>query len=260
VKLDEGRGWVFGSKGDTKVLDLIEVMRTQGNNSFVPEIESVNYSPKIHVTSSRNQNLYWREIRAKGRRCISFKDFSRLSCETVVLRPPSVPEPGPARSAWMSEHHSDLPVRRNVSLIASTTQKGAHSVANIRDLESHLWVLAHMGGSVAHIMDLVVDEANLHFEKMTTSRRGELLSVALEVGAATRAHSIELAKHVDILADDIRNFIQRWVIIQVSFLFPFLSFVNVRFSLFFSHIFFFIILLIFPSCLCFIIFSGISHN
>jgi hypothetical protein len=115
----------------------------------------------------------------------------------------------------MSESHADLPVRRNISLIASTTRKGAHSVANINDLESHLWVLCHMGNAVAHIMQLVVEEANEHFEKMTAGRRGELLSVALEVGAATRAHNLELARHVDILADDVRNFIQRWVIIKV---------------------------------------------
>jgi hypothetical protein len=38
--------------------------------------------------------------------------------------------------------------------------------------------------------------------------------VVLEVGNRTRSHATDLARQVDILPDDIRNFLQRWVIVQ----------------------------------------------
>jgi hypothetical protein len=41
-------------------------------------------------------------------------------------------------------------------------------------------------------------------------------SAVLEVGARTKSHTADLAKMVDILTDDIKNFLQRWVIIKVS--------------------------------------------
>lgn len=42
------------------------------------------------------------------------------------------------------------------------------------------------------------------------------LSVVLEVGSRTKSHAADLARQVDILPDDIRNFLQRWIIVQVS--------------------------------------------
>ena len=42
-----------------------------------------------------------------------------------------------------------------------------------------------------------------------------LRRIVLEVGNRTKTHATELARQVDILPDDIRNFLQRWIIVQV---------------------------------------------
>ena len=39
--------------------------------------------------------------------------------------------------------------------------------------------------------------------------------IVLEVGNRTKSHASDLARQVDILPDDIRNFLQRWIIVQV---------------------------------------------
>jgi hypothetical protein len=41
------------------------------------------------------------------------------------------------------------------------------------------------------------------------------IRVVLEVGNRTKTHAADLARKVDILPDDIRNFLQRWIIVQV---------------------------------------------
>lgn len=40
--------------------------------------------------------------------------------------------------------------------------------------------------------------------------------IVLEVGNRTKTHASDLARQVDILPDDIRNFLQRWIIVQVG--------------------------------------------
>ena len=42
------------------------------------------------------------------------------------------------------------------------------------------------------------------------------IRVVLEVGNRTKTHAADLGKQVDILPDDIRNFLQRWIIVQVG--------------------------------------------
>ena len=42
-----------------------------------------------------------------------------------------------------------------------------------------------------------------------------VIRVVLEVGTRTKAHASDLARLVDILPDDIRNFLQRWIIEKV---------------------------------------------
>ena len=42
------------------------------------------------------------------------------------------------------------------------------------------------------------------------------LRVVLEVGNRTKTHAADLGRQVDILPDDIRNFLQRWIIVQVG--------------------------------------------
>ena len=214
VKLADGRGWVFHSKGETKVLELIEVIKKYEEAPALPpavSCENLDFQPKA-PSYSRNKNLYWREVRSKVRACTTFQEFSEL----VRKGMPSQPMSGSTRSSALTDSPNDQLVRKQLTLITSTTRKGADLVSDVKDLEAHLWVLVHMGGQVNHVMQLTVDEANYHFEKISTARRNELLSIALEIGAATRVHNTELAKCADILADDVRNFVQRYVIIHVS--------------------------------------------
>jgi hypothetical protein len=42
--------------------------------------------------------------------------------------------------------------------------------------------------------------------------------IVLEVGNRTKTHASDLARQVDILPDDIRNFLQRWIIVQVRYM------------------------------------------
>lgn len=212
VKLADGRGWVFHSKGETKVLELIEVIKKYEETPVLPpstSCENLDFQPRA-PSYSRNKNLYWREVRSKVRSCTNFHEFSEL----VRTGMPNMP--GSTRSSSVSDTPNEQLIRKQLSLIASTTRKGADLVSDVKDLEAHLWVLVHMGGQVNHVMQLTVDEANFYFERVNTARRNELLSIALEIGAATRVHNTELAKTADILADDVRNFVQRYVIIHVS--------------------------------------------
>ena len=161
----------------------------------------------------RSENRYWRDVRTKCGACTTFDEFLEL-VDRLQTHPPSIPEPGPARSAWMAHaHHSDEQIRSIISIIASITRQVAE-IADMIGLESSLWVLVHMASRVSHCMNLAVEAANARFESVPHSRQSELLYVVLEVGSRTKAHSADLAKLVDILPDDIRNFLQRWVIIK----------------------------------------------
>jgi hypothetical protein len=42
--------------------------------------------------------------------------------------------------------------------------------------------------------------------------------IVLEVGNRTKTHASDLARQIDILPDDIRNFLQRWIIVQVRYM------------------------------------------
>jgi hypothetical protein len=135
-------------------------------------------------------------------------------------------------------------------LITSITRHCSGDVAEQAGMEACLWVLVHMGSRVAHVMALIVEAANARFEALPASRQSELLRVVLEVGARTKvracgvrggrggdeapcslttnpsppplpplpskAHAVDLARLVDILPDDIRNFLQRWIIEKVG--------------------------------------------
>ena len=161
----------------------------------------------------RSENRYWREVRTKCSECTNFDEFLLL-VDKLQTHPPSIPEPGPARSAWMARaHHSDEQIRSIISIIASITRQVAE-IADMVGLESSLWVLVHMASRVSHCMNLAVEAANIRFESVPHSRQSELLYVVLEVGSRTKSHSADLAKLVDVLPDDIRNFLQRWVIIK----------------------------------------------
>lgn len=275
AKLSDNSGWVFGNKGGTEVLELLEVIRVprsllrngstkcaQCSKKESAKVDTNSKPGNGHSSSSSNsqsrsklgevteagddqdnsdqqlgatfhrlsltrahqernklfqvvrvENRFWRDIRGRCTECTTFDQFVRMAC-SLDAHPPSIPEPGPARSAWMAESSHDQQIRSCISLIASITRQCA-DIADSTGLESSLWVLAHLGPKVPHAMGLVVEAANDRFESLSSGRQSELLYIVLEVGSRTKAQSIELSKLVDILPDDVRNFLQRWIIIKV---------------------------------------------
>lgn len=287
VKLADGRGWVFGNKGDVEVLQLKEVIRTpvktrevqqvpsrSGNAENTADMDSCSRngtsldngseevcsrvvdsgiymdttpppainpyrSPRTHQTAlAKNELIFWRSVRSRCRECSNFEDYSslcRLAVNALNSQPPQAPlaGQGPARSAWMAasplsdyaaangpnaSSNGDLQLRGCIAQIAAVTQHcGAGQVADITGLETHLWVLANLGAAgVTHVMSLVVEAANTHFESLTEHGRAELIEAALEVASATKTACAEFSRRTGLLADDVKNFLQRWILIKCN--------------------------------------------
>lgn len=276
AKLSDGSGWVFGNKGETEILDLIEVIRvpasllknnetkcshcngvgvvhaTNGQSNSTPSNSGISSSRtpgsfgtvNLHdspmdgfqrMTLSRAQqernklfqiirveNRFWREVRVRCSECTGFEDFANLVATIDMQGPggqgtsvPSTPDGGQSRTSWSAENRQDQQIRNCISLIVSITGQCVEAL-DMQGLEASLWVLVHMGSKVSHAMQLVVEHANARFEQLSSTWQAELLRIVLEVGSRTKVQSVELGKLTDILPDDIRNFLQRWVIIKVS--------------------------------------------
>lgn len=170
----------------------------------------------------KGRGSMWKDLRLKVRACSTFADFSRLVQYDmpVELRPPAIPEPGPARSAWMSSMEDDNVVLVKISLLASITRHCVEMYSDISGLEAHLWVISHLGAAdVSHVLRLFDQAAQQRFDRIESVEfRVAMLGKLNEVNGQTKIHAVELGRRVDILPDDIRHFLQRWVIIKVSFL------------------------------------------
>ena len=262
VKLADKRGWVFGNKGDTEVLELVEVVRVPGGGTGVIEgfsvptlvtasgkgnkgAESVSAdgchsqskseaskAPSLvthsatataleadsHLTvlraakekeklfqKVRADNRYWREVGSKVLSCESFDVFVALSVE-VAAESRGV--------GWAGGRPQDAQIRHLISLLVSITSQCAPEVADLTALDAALWVLVHLGPRCSHAVQLAVSAANDRYEWLDEERQDELLCAVLEIGLRTKQHTLDLCKLVDVLADDIKNFLQRWLIIR----------------------------------------------
>ena len=286
VKLSDGRGWVFGNKGDTGVLELIDVTRTPatlshpvltpmrirghddapssssaslssssaaangvtprsmtklragpddaagdrgrddagegktpeggswGRKAPAPDIFLVQQAMVQKATQERDklfqgvraENRFWKGVRVQCLACGTFDELVVLSCEL---------DKADLTSTQSVAQRQDDPIWHCIRLIASIARQCAPDVADLTGLESALWVLVHLGSRASHAMELAVAAANERFEAVSSERQSELLLVVLEAGARAKPHSVDLSKMVDILPDDIRNFLQRWIIIKV---------------------------------------------
>lgn len=253
VKLMDGRGWIFSTKGGVKVLDLIEVTRCASSSSFsssffTSPVSSVdNLSALIDPVSPRceesecddlpfkpRKNLahllvspqgnrtrstqLWREIRNSVRSCGSFADFSSLVLRglPLELQPPAIPEPGPARSAWMASSDADQMLRVRISILAAITRQCAGVIADVGGLEAHLWVVTHLGAcDFSHVLRLFDNAALFRFEELRMEHRLAVLAKLNELTVSVKVHTAELGRQVDMLPDDLRHILQRWVMIKV---------------------------------------------
>lgn len=106
-----------------------------------------------------------------------------------------------------------------ISLLASITRHCVEMYSDISGLEAHLWVISHLGAAdVSHVLRLFDQAAQQRFDRIESVEfRMAMLGKLNEVNGQTKVHAVELGRRVDILPDDIRHFLQRWVIIKVSY-------------------------------------------
>eukprot|EP01038_Epipyxis_sp_PR26KG_P015113 gene15113-20333_t len=176
------------------------------------------YQPTYRTNNGKHkyENSFWRVLRTKCKECTTYNDYLTL-INNIEDRPPPIPEPGPARSAWMAADNQsdDRKIRVLISVIASITRHCAESIAEMHDLETNLWVLVHLGSQINHALQLVAVATNSRIDSIRSqSHRQQLILAANEVGCKIRPHTIKLTNHVGMMPDDIRNFVQRWVILK----------------------------------------------
>lgn len=250
VKLADNRGWVFGNKGDTEVLELIEVVRVPGSAllavegsapangseppaglsaaaagaqsaasvaaaaSIVPQtlvLRAAKEREKL-FQGARADGRFWKDAGAKALECESFDAFLQLSTELAADREHGF---AAAASAAVSARPQSHQVRNLICIIVSITRQCAPDVADLHGLEPALWVLVHLGPrSCSHAVQLAVSAANARFEWLDEERQAELLYVLLEAAARTRQLGSDLSRLVPASADDVKNFLQRWLIVR----------------------------------------------
>eukprot|EP01036_Dinobryon_divergens_P043021 gene43021-57215_t len=222
VFLSNPTGWIFVSKNGVQVLELIECIRIANIDS--ESWYSLDHNEKRTVSKAqqerkklfdviREESKYWRTVRAYCGHLTTFDELLALSLG-LEKRPPPTPDPGPARAAWLDTalYEQDKRVRACISRITAITRQSAEAVS-VEGLEACLWLLTHLGSKVAHAVALVAEAANRRFESVGDKRsRAALLSTVLDVAARSRPVVVELVQMegMDLLPDDIRNFLQRW--------------------------------------------------
>lgn len=201
--------------------EAVTTDHTPSAPSMKPRRNLSQYLLSPGSTRGNGRGSLWKDMRLKVRTCSTFADFSRLVQfdMPVELKPPAIPEPGPARSAWMSSMEDDHIVLIKISLLASITRHCVEMYSDISGLEAHLWVISHLGAAdVSHVLRLFDQAAQQRFDRIESVEfRMAMLGKLNEVNGQTKVHAVELGRRVDILPDDIRHFLQRWVIIKVSY-------------------------------------------
>lgn len=163
----------------------------------------------------------WREARIKTRSCQTFDDFTSLIMKGIdqKLLPPVITEPGPARSAWMATvcDESERKLSGIISTICGVTRQCADTISDTQQLESHLWILSHLGASeISLVMKLLDKAAQSKFEEICHMQRDEILTKANEVCRLSKPYAKELTNQLTtMIADDVKNFLQRWIILKV---------------------------------------------
>lgn len=218
-------GWIFESKNGVQVLELLECVRfpqkeiemCAGTIRDVQMTVSRARSKRNKLlTMSGEDRRYWRQARARCSELTTFDNFVQFaSC--LEKQPPAEPDPGPARAAWIARasEEEDQKIRHCISRIAAITRQSVDDVS-VSGLEACLWLMVHLGGKIAKVLDLAVQAANDKYDKILIDFRPKILVMALDVGARARPVAVELARlpGVDMLPDDMKNFLQRWVIIK----------------------------------------------
>jgi hypothetical protein len=228
VKLLDGSGWLFDRKGDIQILELIDCVRnnqkindTHNSNYDMNSVvmEANKYRKKIsHSPIVTSEAKYWKNIRMQCALLTNFDDFIKL-VENVIEKPPDRSEPGPARSQWMIEKslHTKTNIKVLISRLAAITLTNAFAdrLNEAQGLEASLWIFVHLGIHASHVLELADIDVNCIFNIFTEESRNTMLETVLNVTQLNRPIVDELCHHVGVLADDVKLFIQRWIIIKV---------------------------------------------
>lgn len=216
----------------------------------VTESSPVNFKNNSHTSTiptkdkliriSRNEHKYWKEIKIQSLKCQSFHEFlsfvcqleeiqtevsnksastSHLTVSNSVLTTQQIQSIS-VISAWIPQSSREKEILRLVKLLTSITTQCVENISNCQGLESALWVLVHLGNlSTIHILEFTVDLANEKYETLSLHQQDAILNVISDVSNRIKLFCNELSKLVDVLPDDIQNFVQRWILIKVSLYF-----------------------------------------
>ena len=114
------------------------------------------------------ENRLWRDIRARCAICSTFDEFLQL----VTAQKISID--------GLHAMHEQR-VLNSINIIASITGQCSLQVIKEKDctkgvdIATCLWVLVHMGSRVPHTMNLIVESANMIFERSSTMKKAHLL-------------------------------------------------------------------------------------
>ena len=214
AKLSDGSGWVFESKNDVRILELLQIIRVpcngiiKGNSteeptpsksvpvSVIPHqsfsalvgnragvAESVSHNPPQERCEShdglRNKgSVPTQKQQAKVENRLWRDVRARCgACRTFEEFLQLVTTLKISIEGLHSPHEQR--VLDSITLIASITgQCSGHIVKQGKDLVrvgACLWVLVHMGSRVSHTMALIVDLANQIFESASNMKKANLL-------------------------------------------------------------------------------------
>jgi len=227
VKLSDDSGWVFARHHDKEVLQLIDCIRipivnnnpiaVKSNISFDKSLIKKN-SKKVQIESAENKakNNYWKEVRTKVMDVKSFNAFKKISL-TVKLHPSLIAH-GPALSIPSDDNDAKvLKICNLICRIASVARQCTNS--NVAEgLEAALWLLVHLGSNsrVTYVLTLAVEASNQILDELSLDQQSDVLSQVLEVSSSSRKFFVELAKLVNFSETDIGNFLQRWMMLQIT--------------------------------------------
>jgi hypothetical protein len=226
VKLLDESGWVFVRKGDVQILELIDYRRNppQQNDlssSPVPTAvqNAIKHRNNIKASPSvSNKAKYWKKVRIDCSQIHTFLEYLEFVRDLCGSRIPSTTEAGPARSEWMANStKEDAIIRSLVSRISSIVIRNAFSdiVGEVQGLEAALWIFVHLGVHASHVIELGDMDVNLYFSSLSKNRREMSLEATSRITELTRDLIGALSGHVGVLGDDVRQFIQRWVLLKV---------------------------------------------
>jgi hypothetical protein len=167
-------------------------------------------SKSKEIRSARNETKYWRDVRSTSLSCQCFADFLKLV--STLEHDATVQDR--ITNTWIPQTHREQQIRNLITLITAVTKKCVETVSDCQQLDAALWVLVHLGSRITNIIEYAADAANKRYESLEFEFQRNLLHIVLEVGGRTNALRTDLAKLMDILPDDIRNFLQRWVFIH----------------------------------------------